>query len=61
LSFRDQVEYEHSGQHSFRRPSATSTTTLSGLNLTFRTDTPSTRTSLENAVVTRTLSSLLAA
>ena len=57
LSFRARVEYPHSGQTSSRRRSATSTTTRSGSNRTFLTHTPGRRRSLENAVVTRTLSS----
>ena len=57
LSFRDRVEYPHSGQTSSRRRNATSTTTLSGSKRTLLTHTPGRRRSLENAVVTRTLSS----
>ena len=58
VSFRDRVEYPHSGQTSRRRRSATSTTTRSGSKRTFLTHTPGRRRSLENAVVTRTLSLL---
>jgi hypothetical protein len=58
VSFRAAVEYPHSGQISRRRLSATSTITLSGSNRTFCTHTPGRRRSLENAVVTRTLSLL---
>ena len=57
FSFRARVEYPHSGQTSSRRRSATSTTTRSGSKRTFLTHTPGRRRSLENAVVTRTLSS----
>jgi hypothetical protein len=58
VSLRARVEYPHSGQINLRRLSATSTTTLSGSKRTFRTHTPGSRRSLENAVVTRTLSLL---
>ena len=58
VSLRAHVEYEHFGHRSFLRRSATSTITRSGSNRTFRTHTPDSRRSLENAVVTRTLSLL---
>ena len=58
VSFRAAVEYPHSGQTSRRRQSATSTITRSGSNRTFLTPPLARRRSLENAVVTRTLSLL---
>ena len=56
VSFRARVAYPHSGQTSRRRRSATSTTIRSGSKRTLLTHTPDRRRSLENAVVTRTLS-----
>jgi hypothetical protein len=47
------VEYEHNGQRSRRRRSATHTTTRSVLNCTRRTQIPSRRSRRENPALTR--------